>query len=364
MSTYTRYAEDLTGTNPDNLVAGELIPLSDRPIRAAVPKYGPFFVDTLSIYDNYTQRKLDKGIDYDIPMISQEATLRTAQEVADAILIKNSSVSAQISVTYQAIGGLWQNNIANIVAIYQSYLNDNRSVDWTSGIFGKPNEFPPSPHPHFMNDIFGWEPVAYELEQIKQAILIGQTPAFQAFIDAFESRMATIQDMEAGLPSDRLVSLKDLLYVVDKYNFNSMVAEPEHDWIVNGGSLWVSLKALNVAPDAVYYWTVENVTTDASSFTTASGVVQLTRGQGKFMIQAAPDGTAEVEKEFYIAIRRGGPTGQIVAKSWQLRLLAHPAYVPMHIIDGMKACCTTDPDIVRTPVTTYITRSRANATYS
>ena len=96
MPVYHRYPEDLTGVNPDNLVVGEVIVLNDRPIRVGVPKYAPFFSKSLVIIDELTQRTLIKGVDYRIPIISQEATLRVGEEIADAFLIENKDVSPNI----------------------------------------------------------------------------------------------------------------------------------------------------------------------------------------------------------------------------------------------------------------------------
>ena len=363
-SVYHRYAEDFTGKNPDNLVPGELYNLSDRPIRAVVPKYGPFFVDSLTIFDNLTKQPLDRGIDFKIPMLSQEATLKTGMTVADALLITNSAVSSQVMYNYQTIGGLYQNDIANIAAIYESYMNDSRKVDWVTGVIGKPGEYPPGPHTHFLADLYGFEPLTFELERIQQAILLGQTPAYEALVESFKSQIATIQDMDAGEASDRMVTLRGLLHVLDKYNFNGMGVIPQHDWIANGGSLLVDVTASNVAPNATYYWTVEHITSTSADFQSQSGIVQLSKGKGQFLIQAVEDAAAEDEKTFYLAIRRNGPTGQIVAKTWPLVMLSHPASTPMHIIDALTAVSTYSPQIRRTAMTVHITRSLANATYS
>ena len=97
MPTYYRYPEDLTGVNPDNLVVGEVVVLNDRPIRVAVPKYAPFFTKSLVVVDELTQRVLIKGADYTVPIINQEASLRTGEEIADAVLIENKDVSVTLA---------------------------------------------------------------------------------------------------------------------------------------------------------------------------------------------------------------------------------------------------------------------------
>lgn len=365
MSVYYRYPEDLTGTNPDNLVTGELHSLSDRPIRVVVPKYGPFYVDdTLVLFDNFTQRPLIRGTDYRVPMIVQEATLRTGKEVGDAILIENPSVSPQIRISYQNLGADYQSNIENIVRIYESYLDDNRSVDWLEGIYGKPNSFPPSPHPHYLSDLFGFEPMTVQMERIAQAILLGNTPAFEQFLKSVDSKMATLEEMEAGEPLKKFVTLEGMLHVLDKYNFNTIIMEPNYWELRNGGTLWFDVFATNIMDEDRYYWTIEHTTSSEADFVANSGVVSMVHGEGRFSIQASLDIEAEPEERFKVALRRNSPTGQIVATTRPIPLIDHRARLPVTIQQSMMVCCERSPQVRRTAKLLSIVRSRRNASYT
>ena len=364
MPVYHRYPEDLTGVNPDNSVVGEVIALNDRPIRVGVPKYAPFFAKSLVVIDQLTQRLLIEGVDYRIPIISQEATLRVGETIADAFLIENNTVSANIIVNYQVLGGNYQNNIANIAQIYESYINDNRSVDWISGVYGKPDEYPPSLHPHWLSEIFGFEPITVELERIAQAIMLGNTPAFEMFLNSIETRFASIEDMEIGKPLKRAVTLQGLLHVLDKYNFNSIVMTPESFSLKNGKTLWVNVTSTNVPDECRYYWTIEHETTTPGDFVAQSGVCNLVNGKGKFMIQSFKDKLLEPEEFFRIYLRRSGPDGQIVVKSRKLSLVKHLAYQHTRILDVLRVCSVNDPRIRRIAKSVSIKRSFAYASHS
>lgn len=365
MPQYFRYAEDFTGLNPDNLVSGEIATLTDRPVRVCVPKHGPFFVESLRVYDNVTSRPLDKGneADFVIPLISQELVLKTGKEVADCFLILNRDVSSTIRLSYQSIGDLYQNNVSNIVQIYESFLADNRSVDWETGVYGKPAAYPAALHGHMLEDLYHFEPLTFQMERLVQAIMLGNTPAWESLVRSLESQQATISDMENGMAVDKNVTLRGLLHVLDKYNFNNIRITSDKTRISNGGSFKISVEASWVPDDVRYYWTIEHGETDAQDFSLNSGYVNLIGRKAEFTIQALRDREAEVEESFRVALRRNSPTGQIVATSQRLFMKAHGEEEDTFYA-AMIACCWKKPTLAKNPRMLHITRSFKNATYS
>ncbi len=364
MTVYRRYAEDPTGSNPDNLVSEERISLNDRVIRVAVPKYGPFFTESLVVYDGLTQRRLEKGLDYRVPTIARDATLKFGLEVADALLIENTDVASQIIVTYQAVGGLFQNNIDNLANMYEAWLNDDRKIDWLTGIMGKPSEYPPSPHPHWLTEVFGFETMNYHLERIAQAIQLGDSPAFQALLDALESRFASYQEMDIGKPVKKIVTLERLLDVVDKYNFNTVTMKPSASLIPNGGTIWWDVAATNVPDQVTWYWTIQHIGTDHADFVANSGVLPMSNGTGRFMIQATRTFDREEAETFRVQLRRNGPDGQVIATSRLMTSAAHLARYFDRILDALKVQRIHTPQLRLTPKTYSVARSYANATFN
>lgn len=64
---------DPSGQNPDNLISNEPYSLSSRQTRSIATKMGPFFAKSLVIRDG--TRELNRGIDYQVVELHQEATL-------------------------------------------------------------------------------------------------------------------------------------------------------------------------------------------------------------------------------------------------------------------------------------------------
>lgn len=364
VSAYYRYPEDPTGSNPDNLVSGEIYQLSERPIRVAAPRYAPFFTESLIVYDDLSQQPLIRGQDYRIPMICREATLRFGKEIADAILIENPNVSNKIRITYQVLGGIHQNNIDNVVNIYEQFINDQRSVDWVTGIYGKPSEYPPSPHAHWLSDLFGFEPVTFQLERIAQAIQLGNTPAFEIMFEAMRNNIVSEEEIDRGLAVDKYLTLKQLIYAMDKFNFNSMSVKPNIRNVWNGGDLWFDLEANKIDDDVTYYWTIEHIGTSPEDFHSTSGLVHMVEGVGQFMVQTVRDRHAENNEEFRVLIRKQGVDGHILAKSRIITLARHDPFYQDRILEALRICCINSPRIKRTAKTHAVNRGQWRAPFN
>lgn len=186
-----RYPLDKTGVNPDNLVNREqhsLTPMS-RPtdVRVAAPHYGPFFAESIVVRDRSNGITLVKGADYKVTDLLQDPTLSFGKEIGQFIVIMNGAVSNEIEISYQVLGGNYQNDATSVQHVFQTFLNDTRPVDWND-ISGKPTTFPPSLHIHLLDDVIGWGPVIVALEQVRDAILLSNTPMFEAIIDWVNER--------------------------------------------------------------------------------------------------------------------------------------------------------------------------------
>lgn len=316
---YSRYALDPTGENPDNLVIEELHSLSNRPLRFIVPKHSPFFAESVQVFDGVTKRPLNRSVngsagDYTIPMISQEATLRFGQDIADSILIINPAVASTAYVTYQVLGGNFQNNIDNIVNIYESFLNDNRMIDWLTGVYGKPSAYPPNLHGHYLSDLFGFETMTFVLEQIKQAILISYSPAWDMLLDALRNQAATRTHVDTGVTNDRFVTLDVLQYAAKRYNFNSISMTPSSASFFEGESKRFFIEASNAPENDRYYWEIEHITTTQDDFAYNNGYVTLMNGEADFLLQTMKRGDNE-EKQFKILLMRGGLKRYVLVES-------------------------------------------------
>lgn len=350
--TYHRYAVDPTGVNPDNLVVGEVHTLSDRELRFVIPSHAPFFSEGVVVYDAVTNRPLTKTTkdipgQYIIPLISQEATLKFGLEVADGILITDQSVSSTVRVTYQAVGGVFQSNIDNVVNIFETFLNDNRAIDWVTGVYGKPNYYPPGEHPHHIVDIYGFESMTFMLERIYQAILLGHVPAYEMIFEALKNHRASKEDIDNGIVSDKLVPLDVLQYATNRYNYNQISMTPMEAISGDGRITNFQVKCTNSPLHDRLYWSIEHVTTRPDDFVLNSGSFTLFRGEGSFNIQTALNLFPETAEKFKVYLRRGGPDRYVVLESYEFTLPAHSSNYRDRILDAMKTSCLGSPRLKR-----------------
>lgn len=166
-----RYEEDRTGRNPNNLVAGEAHTLQPRQRRILVPMHGPFYTESLVIIDVATGRQLSSN-DYHCADFVQTAQWLSGKEVAATIVIKNRSISNNVTVNYQSYGGFYNVNASVLKAQIEALNLDNRPVIFDK-IIGKPAGFAPAEHMHDVGDVYGWEYVVFALERIRAAIEMG-----------------------------------------------------------------------------------------------------------------------------------------------------------------------------------------------
>ena len=175
-----KYPYDPTGVNSQNLVSEEkhTIPREDN--RAFATLAGPFFTDSLVVKDasgNILKRKTDYvAFEY----VSDPSEI-TGKEVCCAVLIKNSEIEGDVFVTYQAAGGPFSLNVEAITQAIANLEIDARTVAW-GDILAKPDYFPPLRHLHDIGDIYGFEYIVNAIEDLRNAVLNGDTASHSAII--------------------------------------------------------------------------------------------------------------------------------------------------------------------------------------
>lgn len=361
---YQRYALDPVGNNPDNLVIEEgPHNLSNRELRFFVPDFAPFYVDSLIVYDGVSKTPLRKD-QFVAPTVSQEASLKYGQDIADSILILDKTVSSSVYVTYQALGGNYQNNIKNVINIYEAFLNDHRAIDWVDGVYGKPSTYPPSLHTHYITEIFGFETLTFVLEQIKQAILISYSPAWDMLLEALKNKAASRSDIDQGLTNERLVQLDVLQYAANRYNFNTITMTPEVVRLGNGRRQRFEISASNAPSFDRYIWHVEHITTTNEDFKYTNGYVDLSRGEGAFELYTTESETKEPEKKFRIILSRGTKDNYRIYESKDFVLARHSGLGKDSFYAAMSNPCYNAPNIRKTASMHAMSRRIWNAVKS
>lgn len=167
-----RYPLDGTGLDPNNKVVGEIHVLPNRTVRALAPGYGAFFAESIIVRDVATGLTLTKDVQYSCTEMLTFVTGRYGKEIDGIILIKDQTVSNQVEIDYQVLGGEYSTNSDAIITMLNSAGLDDRPVAW-GDIIGKPDAFTPAFHYHDIGDIYGFEYVVHSVERVRDAILIG-----------------------------------------------------------------------------------------------------------------------------------------------------------------------------------------------
>lgn len=181
-----KYPLDITGTRAGNKVPGEKHVLTTGVNRAFAPDYGAFYTKGLVIRDLGNGRILTKNTDYKATHLYTDATLSSGLEVCAVIVITNPSVSANIEIDYQVVGGPFASSAQVVQDLVLQLKLDNRAVVW-GDIIGKPEDFEAAPHLHGLSDTYGFEYLTLSMESLTQAILVGDAQSHVELIAYFNA---------------------------------------------------------------------------------------------------------------------------------------------------------------------------------
>lgn len=196
-----RYPLDPTGKNPNNLVVNEPQTMINRQIRVIAPTYGAFFANSMVITDVATGKALTSSQYYNCEMY-ELPTERYGQEIDAMICITDPTVSSNVTLTYQALGGEYSSAVDVIVDQIYALNLDDRPVAWPS-IIDRPDKYPPSYHLHDIGDIYGFEYLVHAVDRIRTAIEMGDQASHDqiyAYIDsANQQNAANLAALQAAL---------------------------------------------------------------------------------------------------------------------------------------------------------------------
>ncbi len=319
-----RYQIDYTGISINNKIVDEVKTLlSDKRYRAAVPTYGPFFAESFVIYDNSDNRLLVRGVDYNFAELLQEASIKTGKEIYKLVIVDTSVVSSEVRYTYQVLGGYYQYNAEAIINMYETFVNDNRPVDWVN-VLNKPLYFNPTLHNHYISEIYGFERLMSAIEGIRNAIVLSDVPAFQEVIDYVNRRAlppVTQNDIDVGLPVNKVITLEMLLYALKKFNYNSMTLSPSKTFLSPNVQQTYTLNTTNIDDGTSLYWTIENITTSDNDFSQINGIIYVYDNKCTFTLVPQVTSITENNESFRIQIRRNSVSGPIIFTSNVMTIL-------------------------------------------
>lgn len=205
---------DWTGQSTDNLVVDEPHTLTaNRTYRAIAPLQGAFFAESLKVYDNATGTLLTDGTNgtaeqyyaceyYEMP------SEYCGKEIDAIIIITDASVSNDVRITYQAIGGAYGTSVDAIISQIENLGLDDRPVAW-GDIIGKPAEFAPAKHLHDAGDVYGFEYLVHACDRIRDAIEIGDQASHDAIYRYIDAAIAAMQGYADSIQAQLTAHLID-----------------------------------------------------------------------------------------------------------------------------------------------------------
>ncbi|BEG72399.1 hypothetical protein RVBP21_0270 [Pseudomonas phage BRkr] len=168
VSTTGLYDEDLHGTNPANLITGEIQTLQvpgPTDYYFIIPKAAPFFVDSLKVRNNQTGALFVEGVDYMIGHRFIEAMDSIGRPIAGSIRFMKRSIAGQARLDYRTIGGQWGFSDQAILAEL-SRRQYNPLIRAWGNIDVLPASFPPLDHDQPIDSLVGSEEINASLQRL------------------------------------------------------------------------------------------------------------------------------------------------------------------------------------------------------
>lgn len=159
---YKRYPLDLTGNHPDNRVMAEVHSITPQE-RIFNVMAGAFYTESVQI--TYLGEQLTAHEDFRFHRVVEDAIRQSGKDVAMLIEITDKSVSGDIEVRYQAVGGEFQNIHESLVDMLENYKHDARGTFYKD-IIEKPRFFEPVRHLTSIYDIYGLNPITGPLNEL------------------------------------------------------------------------------------------------------------------------------------------------------------------------------------------------------
>jgi hypothetical protein len=236
MSTTGLYEEDLHGTNPANLVTGEIqtlqVPGPDD-YYFIIPKAAPYFADSLKVYNHQTGALYVENVDYLIGHYFIEAMDSIGRPICGSIRFMKRTIQGQARLEYRTVGGQWGFSDSAILAELSNRQLNPLIRTWAQ-IDVLPALFPVLEHNQPVNSLIGSAQILEALEDLAAIIEASAEGASQSHLLDFQNPhkvtkaqvllglvqnygMATDLEAKAGVRDDVYMSARAVyLQVMDK----------------------------------------------------------------------------------------------------------------------------------------------------
>lgn len=171
-----RYPLDLTGLSRDNFITGEDQAIGMSSVRAIAPNAGAFYGRSMQILDLTTNKFLVPA-QYTFQFLHKQLSEESGGEVWGVLVITDPSVGANISLSYQTVGGPTAVPFTTLAQEVATLQLDARSVAFAN-ISDFPDSVKPVPHMHWVGDTTDWDYVVSALELCLNAMMLAETASY------------------------------------------------------------------------------------------------------------------------------------------------------------------------------------------
>lgn len=183
-TTYT-YPFDPTGIATTNAVANErhvLSPPAWKDFYFIVPKFAPYFRDSLRVIHRPSGKLLVEGKDYHCTHYFHAASHGVARRVYGSITMLDKTLIGVLEINYQTIGGDWVLDASADLTRLTDTLTNPRITTWEE-VVDVPYQFPPIDHQWNLEDLKGMEAILPILEEMTEAIRDSSGTGFAVHIN-------------------------------------------------------------------------------------------------------------------------------------------------------------------------------------
>lgn len=202
MATTFNYPFDPTGSATTNAVANErhvLSPPAWKDYYFIVPKFAPYFRDSLRAILRPSGRLLVEGVDYHCTHYFHAASHGVARRIYGSITMLDKTLTGVIEISYQTIGGDWVLDVSADLTRLTNTSTNPRITTWEE-VVDVPYQFPPIDHQWDLEDLKGFESILPILEDMTQAIRDSTGDSFALHIADKTNPHAVTKD-QVGLGS-------------------------------------------------------------------------------------------------------------------------------------------------------------------
>ena len=149
-----------------------LVSINTDQYQFIIPKYAPFFDESIVVKQESTNKVLVKGTDYILTHRYYTASNTLKRDVYSSITFTNKNITGSILVSYATLGGDYTGKSDVLLQRLVNDITYHRSVKWED-VVNIPGDFPPKYHVHKNSDIHDMDDVIDAISGIT-AVLLGE----------------------------------------------------------------------------------------------------------------------------------------------------------------------------------------------